>query len=94
MASDTVWCVIGGGIVVCTYHGPKMYTNAKLHAKCIVSDSCERSRGTASAPVMRALVYAELRTELPPDIKRDLEISEWEDGEDITPVEIVDLDDQ
>lgn len=91
--SNQVWVVMGGGIVVCAYHGPKMYNNAKLHAQCIRGADAVPLDLSQLSETMRALVYAELRTELPDDIKRDLELAEWEEGEDVTPVEVEDFDD-
>lgn len=82
---------MGGGIVVCSYHGPKMYENARRHARCITGADAVPLDLSQLSERMRELVYAELRTELPEDIKGDLE---WDNDEDVTPVEIIDLDDQ
>jgi hypothetical protein len=92
--SNIVWVVMGGGIVVCAYHGPKMYINARRHARCVTGTDAIPLDLSQLSETMRTLVYAELRTELPDDIKRDLELAEWENDEDITPVEVVDFDDQ
>ena len=85
---------MGGGIVVAVYKGPRSYDLARQHAQCVTGTDVVPLDIAELPEVMRALIYAELRTELPADVVRDLEAAEWGKPEDITPVMIdVDLDD-
>ena len=88
---------MGGGIVICSYKGRRAYENARQHSRCVTgTDAVPLDLGELSE-AMRALVYADLRDELPADIARDIETSEWEEVDEITPeitfdVEVDELD--
>jgi hypothetical protein len=87
MRPEIIHCVMGGGIVVASYKGPRSYDHAWSHSRCVTgTEVCPLDISTLP-PVLRAIIYAELLTELPEDIKRDIEMSEWEYAEDVTPVE-------
>lgn len=89
---DTVWLVMGGGILIAAYRGESAYDHAQRHARCVTGTDAIPFDISQLPEVMRALVYAELRTELPEDVLRDIETSEWEETEDVTPVETMELD--
>jgi hypothetical protein len=84
---------MGGGIVICAYQGARAYENARQHAKCITGTDAVPLDLSQLSEHMRELVYAELRTELPDDVRRDVEQAEWEELEDLTPEIAFDVDD-
>jgi hypothetical protein len=87
-----VHLVMGGGILVAGYRGPRSYDNARRHAQCVTGADVVPFDLATLPDVMRAIVEAELKSELPDDIVRDIELSEWEEDEDVTPVEAVDIE--
>jgi hypothetical protein len=89
---DLCFIVMGGGIVIAAYRGPRAYEIARRHSRCITGTGVEPLDISQLPEAMRALVYAELRTELPEDVLRDIETSEWEETEEVTPIEPIELE--
>lgn len=84
---------MGGGIVVAVYRGQRSYELARAHSRCVTGTDVVPIDVSTLPEAMRALVYAELRTELPDDVRRDIEASEWEETDELTPEIAVELDD-
>ena len=72
---------MGGGIVVAGYWNP---AHAMTHARCLTGCTTSTIDIDQLRPELRALVENQILSELPEDIRKDIEIAEWEE-EDQTP---------
>lgn len=82
MAGNIVHCVMGGGIVVAVYWRSDY---AYMHARCVTGCDVEPIDMTLVAAPLRAIIMAEVRNDLPPEIREDM-LVDWERDSDVTPV--------
>lgn len=75
---------MGGGIVVGAYRGPRSYDLAQRHMRCITGVIVVPLDISSLPDALRAIIMAELRDTLPPEIAEDISIDDWND-DDVTP---------
>ena len=71
-------------------------SHAMMHARCMTGCTVSTIDIEQLRPELRALVTSQILSDLPDDIRKDIEIAEWED-EDVTPevrMTVEELDDQ
>jgi hypothetical protein len=83
MRDEVVHVVMGSGIIFGVYRRAEL---AYQHARCVTGTTVATVELDNVSPSLLAILEAEILDALPAEIQADIQASEWEEDDEITPV--------